>query len=117
MSILPTTSWWTNKRLFWFTFWAWLFGLVFVFGESQKTYDPNAIYKVTTYRAYSGGRRSQVGDPGIESGDALIQKEITRISVIRVLGFLAIGAAITGIIVIFGRVSNGRPVFRDAFHK
>ena len=44
MSNPPTTSWWTNKRLFWFIFWAGLVGLVFAFGESQKTYDPNAIF-------------------------------------------------------------------------
>ena len=113
----PTTSWWTNKRLFWATFWAWTLGLVLMFAEEQKTYDPNATYQVITYRTYRSGGRVQVGDPRIESGNELIQKEITRISTIHTIGLLSLGGAVVGTFAIFGRINSGQPMFLDAFDR
>jgi hypothetical protein len=103
------TSWWTNKRLFWLTFWALFFGLA-LFYENQKTFDTGAIYKVTTYKG-----RVPIGQPRMETGEALAQKEIAKISSFRTLGVLCIVGGAIGVFVIVGRLSQGQSVFRDAF--
>src|SRR5712692_2922900 len=110
------SSWWTNKRLVWFTFWTLLFGIAFLL-EEQHIYDTSAIYRVQSYRGYRGGSMYPVGDPRTVSGDELAQSEISRITVMRVIGILWLVAAAGGVVVIFGRTSRGEPVFREAFRK
>lgn len=109
MNASTSDSWWTNKRLFWLTFWAWIFGLALLY-ENQKTFDTNAIYKVTNYKG-----RVSAGQPRLETGEALVQKEISRISTYRTLGVLCVAGAAIGTFVIVGRLSQGQSVLRDAF--
>ena len=116
MNAQPSSSWWTNKRLVWFTFWTLLFGVALL-AEEQHIYDTSALYRVQSYRGYRGGGMYPVGDPRIASGDELAQSEITRITAMRVIGILCLVAAGAGVVVIFGRMSRGEPVFRDAFRK
>lgn len=101
----------TNKRLFWLTFWAWIFGLAF-FNERQKIFDTDAVYEVTTYRG-----NARIGKPRLETGDALAQKEISKISSYRTLGFLGMLGAALGTLIIFNRCSQGQSVVRDAFRR
>jgi hypothetical protein len=109
MNTSNSASWWTNKRLFWLTFWAWIFGFVLLY-ENQKTFNTDAIYKVTTYKG-----RVPIGQPRLETGEALAQKEIAKISSYRNLGVLCIVGGAIGTFVLVGRISHGQSVFRDAF--
>jgi hypothetical protein len=109
MNTSNSTSWWTNKRLFWLTFWAWIFGLALLY-ENQKTFNTDAIYKVTTYKG-----SVPIGQPRLETGEALAQKEISKISSYRTLGVLCIVGGAIGTFVLVGRISQGQSVFRDAF--
>jgi hypothetical protein len=104
-----TQPWWTNKRVFWLTFWTWVFGLALLY-ENQKTFDTNAIYEVTTYRG-----NVPVSKPRIETGEALTYKEISKISRFRTLGVLCVVTGCIGSFVIFARLSRGERIFRDAF--
>jgi hypothetical protein len=113
MSTASINSWWTNKRLVTFTFWAWIFGLAFVY-EKQKTYDTSAVYEVQSVRVRS---RIPVGQPHLETGKALAQKEIANISTQRTIGILLIVGAGIGSIAIFGRIGRGERVFRDAISR
>jgi hypothetical protein len=109
MNTSNSTSWWTNKRIFWLTFWAWIFGLA-LRSENQKTFDTDAVYQVTTYKG-----QAQIGQPRLETGEALAQKEISKISSYRTLGVLFIVGGAIGTFVIVARISQGQSVFRDAF--
>src|SRR6266480_5646889 len=101
MSAQSGSSWWTNKRVVWFTFCTLVFGIAFLF-EEQHISDTSAIYRVQSYRGYKGGSMYSVGDPRIASGDELAQSEISRITTMRVIGILCLVAAAGGVVVIFG---------------
>lgn len=109
-----SNSWWNNKRLFWLTFWAWVFGFLLLV-EEQKTYNTDAIYKVQGYRVNRGGGRMATGDPQVKSGTELAQKEIARVTTLHVIGVFLVVAGITGTSIIASRLTQGQLVFRDAF--
>ena len=114
MSQSLALRWWTNKRVFWFAFWMFLFGLAFLF-EHQRTYDRDAIYRVQSYRGYRGGDLHPVGKPRIESGDALQDSAIARIAVLRTLGSVALLAGAGGVVVMVRRLAAGESVLREVF--
>lgn len=109
-SFEPSKSWWTNKRLFWFAFWAWLLGIAFVL-EDKKEYDRDAIYEVTTYRY------RKIESTRIDSGENLAKRELKRTTKLRIIGYACLLGAVASSTVIIQRLGRGEHVFRDAFSK
>ena len=87
-----------------------------VFLEERKEFDRGAVYRVDTYRVYTGGGRTHTGTR-IESGDTLATREERRITVIRVVGYACLAAAIACTTIILQRLGRGERVLRDAFCK
>ena len=95
-----TGNWWTNKRVLMFGCWTFVFGIVGLFFEEEKQYDPDSIYKVDTYR------RRILQKSEIVAGGELVSREKGRIRFIRVASVMCLFTSCGCLVVLVNRIQQ-----------
>ena len=113
--------WLSTKHLFWTTACCWTLMLAFnsenakMKNAPKKEYIPNAVYEVTTQRRSSVGERRVVGEPRLETGDALNRRAREFDPGPLVGRIVLFFGSIVGTIWIGFRFKKGQNIFSDVF--